>query len=100
MESFIAKWVLPVGRPGHHPGSLGGAAMEFEVTVRLPEAAVGTQSPLPHCRDAVLEHGRAGFVVATFAKDGENQGFEVMCALTDLRYALPDGVVTRIEFHS
>jgi hypothetical protein len=72
--------------------------MEFEVTVRLPEAAVGVQSALPRCRDAVLERGRAGFVVATFVKDGESQGFEVNCALTDLKCAFPDGVVTRIEF--
>jgi hypothetical protein len=72
--------------------------MEFEVTVRLPEAAVGVPVELPRCRDAVLEHGRAGFVTATFVKDGEDQGFEVNCALTDLKYAVPDGVVTRIEF--
>jgi hypothetical protein len=74
--------------------------MEFEVTVRMPEANVWDQQDLPTCRDAVLEHGRSGFVIATFRKEGANQGFEVNSALTDLSYVLPEGIVTRIEFKS
>ncbi len=74
--------------------------MKFEVTLRMPEAVVGVPSDLPECLDAILEHGRAGFVVASFQKEGTNQGFEVNCALTDLKWLFPDAVVTRIEFRA
>lgn len=77
-----------------------GEDMEFEVTIRLPEAAIRDKAALPRCRDAVFEHGRAGFVVATFVKDGDNQSFEVGCALADIKAALPGATVSRIEFRS
>jgi len=73
--------------------------MKFEVTLRLHEVAMPA-AELPECRDAVLSHGRAGFVTALFTKVGADQGFEIQCALTDLRHVLPDAVVTRIEFCS
>lgn len=72
--------------------------MKFEIVLRLPEAVVGATDDLPVCRDAVLERGRAGFVTASFDKLGVDQGFEVQCALTDLKHVLPDAVATRIEF--
>lgn len=71
--------------------------MKFEVTLRLPDAEA-CPADLPQCRDAVLARGRAGFVLAMFEKDGTHQGFEVQCALTDLKWVLPDAVATRIEF--
>ena len=74
--------------------------MEFEVTLRMPEAVIGGYADLPRCRDASLEHGRSGFVTASFVKDGDDQAFALQCALTDLRHVLPDAVVTRIEFRA
>ena len=78
--------------------------MKIDVTVRVPVPHEGyslrgkSDHALPTCRDAEISQGRSGFLHASFFKPGVDRAFETFGALKDLAHAIPEGVVTKIEF--